>query len=112
MNRHPVSKTSNGAGTGLQIEKETGLQAQFRSGELDRDIASSRFQLVTVRWIMSPVLLAALVFMIVGFVLGWGSFGPVLGGTVGILGAFVALFQRAARIEEELNYLIEKRDSG
>ena len=89
---------------------EVGLQSQFREGELEREISSSRFQLATIRWIYSPVLVLALVAMVVGLILGWGSFGPVLGGAVGILGAVIALFQRARGIEEDLTYLIEKRD--
>jgi hypothetical protein len=92
---------------------ETGesLQDKFSLSEYDRAISSRRFRLATVRWIYRPVLVAALIAMVLGLVLGWGSFGPVLGGAMGLFGAVYSLSQKAIRIQDELNELLEERDS-
>jgi hypothetical protein len=101
----------------LNLEPESGpqsasvLQSQFRVGELDRTISSRRFLLASVQWLFIPVLLIALVAMIVGLVLGWGSFGPVLGGSVAILGGVLSLFQWAGGMRDDLAGLQEERDS-
>jgi len=86
------------------------LQTQFRLGELDRTISSRRFLLTSVRWLYIPVLVIALVVMIVGLILGWGPFGPVLGGTAAILGGVLSLFQKAGGIRDDLVELQEERD--
>ena len=92
-------------------EPATALQSQFRVGELDRTISSRRFQLTCVRWLYIPVLSIALVAMIVGLILGWGSFLPVLGGTTAVLAAVLSLSQKAGGIRDDLAELKDERDS-
>jgi len=92
-------------------ESEAILQSQFRMGELDRAISSRRFLLTCVRWLYLPALLIALVVMIVGLILGWGSFFPVLGGTAAILGAVLSLSRKAGGIRDDLAELREERNS-
>lgn len=87
------------------------LRSQFRAGELDRTISSRRFLLTCVRWLYIPVLHIALVVMIVGLVLGWGSFFPVLGGAAAILGGIISLVQKAGGIQDDLAELQNERDS-
>ncbi len=93
--------------------RETGesLRDRFGLSEYDRAISSRRFRLATVRWIYIPVLMAALIAMVLGLVLGWGSFGPVLGGAMGLFGAVFSISQKAIRIQDDLNELVEERDS-
>jgi hypothetical protein len=97
--------------TGSKPEPTSVLQAQFHLSELDRTISSRRFQLASVQWLYIPVLLVALIAMIVGLVLGWGSFGPVLGGAVAIFGGVLSLFQKAGGLQDDLADLQEERDS-
>lgn len=87
------------------------LQTEFRVGELDRTICSHRLQLTFVRWLYIPVLSIALVAMIVGLILGWGPFLPVLGGTIAILAAVLSLSQKAGGIRDVLAELQDERDS-
>jgi len=92
-------------------ESEAIFQSQFRAGELDRTISSRRFLLTCVQWLYLPALLIALVVMIVGMILGWGPFLPVLGGTAAILGAVLSLFRKAGGIRDDLAELREERDT-
>jgi len=87
------------------------LQDQFRLGELDRSISSRRFLLATVRWLYIPALVIALVLMVVGLVLGWGSFGPVLGGAMALLAAVLSLVHKAGGIRDDLEELQDERDA-
>lgn len=87
------------------------LQSEFRVGELDRTISSRRFLLTCIRWLYIPVLLIALVVMIVGLILGWGSFFPVLGGTAAILAAVLSLSRWIEGIRDDLAGLQDERDA-
>jgi hypothetical protein len=98
-------------GPGSGPEPGNVLQDQFRLGELDRTISSRRFLLTTVRWLYIPVLVMALVLMVVGLVLGWGSFGPVLGGAMALFAAVLSLVHKAGEIRDDLVELQDERDS-
>jgi len=88
------------------------LQSRFREGELDRTISAHRFRLAVVRWLYLPVLAVALVLMILGLILGWGSFGPVFGGAVAILGGVLSLVHMTGGMQDNLREMEEERDSA
>lgn len=87
------------------------LRDRFGLAEYERAISSRRSRLATVRWVYLPVLVAALIAMILGLVFGWGSFGPVLGGAIGLLGAVFSVSQKAIGIQDDLKELLAERDS-
>lgn len=87
------------------------LPSRFRLGELERTISSRRFLLGTLQWLYIPCLSIALVVMVAGLILGWGSFVPVLGGTVAISGAVLSLLRKASGLREDLVDLEAERDS-
>ncbi|MGD2123928.1 MAG: hypothetical protein PVJ76_19410 [Gemmatimonadota bacterium] len=93
-----------------QAKAGISLRDQFGLAEYDRAISSRRFRLATVRWVYIPVLVAALIAMILGLVFGWGSFGPVLGGAIGLFGAVFSVSQKAIRIQDDLEELVEERE--
>jgi len=98
-------------GPGSRSESGSALQDQFRLSELDRTISSRRFLLASVRWLYLPALLVALVLMVVGLILGWGSFGPVLGGAIVLLSAVLSLSHKAGGIRDDLMELQQERES-
>lgn len=86
------------------------MRAQALLHDLDRSISSVRFRLALTRWLYLPTMLLALVVMVVGLVLGFGTTGPVLGGIIGIAGAAAGFSVLAQKQEGQLAELVDERD--
>ncbi len=59
-------------------------RAQLALSNVGREDSSASFRLFWIRWLALPLVVLALLGMVVGLVLGFGSPGPVIGGILSL----------------------------
>lgn len=91
------------------LEPMNDARAHMLARDLERRLSGRKVHLFVTRWLALPLMLIALLAMVLGLILGFGSPGPVIGGAVAIAGAAGGLASWARRQEDALAELEDAR---